>query len=241
MHIEAIVYKQSDYRDNDLIVHCITKDNSLVSLILTGAKKPNSKTINYGMLGNTYDYEIAYHDHKSIYRYRSGSLVKARNHLLCDLKTIALCNCILELVDKTINNNHDIDIYDDLKRALDLLNNKEDGYLILALFITKVLGVLGINPYVDGCVICQDTKVVGLSVEDGGFVCKNHLKYEHLFKKDRQKLQKFRYLQKASFVNFDILKELIIVDKEDIDILLRFLNLHGQIKINSYHFLENIE
>lgn len=240
MHIEAIVYKQSDYRDNDLIIHCLSSDDKKFSLILTGAKKPNSKTINYGILGNTYDYELDFQDSKSIYRYRSGSLIKARYNLLKDLKTIAYANCILELVDKVLANNDEFLLYEDTKTALNLLNNQEDGNLVLALFISKVLMMLGISPFVDGCVICQDTNVMGLSVYDGGFVCQRHLKHDHVFIKDRQRLQKFRYLQKASYANYQVLKELIVVDSRDVDVLVSFLHRHGLINLNSYKFLQDI-
>ncbi len=64
-------------------------------------------------------------------------------------------------------------IYPFFKKCLTILYEKDCTAYILALFLTKMLAVLGIKPNFKSCVHCGSTDVVGFSVSEGGAVCRN--------------------------------------------------------------------
>lgn len=62
-------------------------------------------------------------------------------------------------------------IYPFFKKCLTILNERDCSGYILALFLTKMLAVLGIKPNLNSCVHCGSTDVIGFSVFEGGAVC----------------------------------------------------------------------
>ena len=89
------------------------------------------------------------------------------------------------------------------------------------LFISFVLKQEGINPQVDHSVLCDKTRVAGISVSLGGFLCPEHLGNHSPYSSER--LSKFRLINKASFKDLEVLKN-YGYDFDDLSILTAFLN-----------------
>lgn len=62
-------------------------------------------------------------------------------------------------------------IYPFFKKCLEVLYEANDVRFILAIFLTKMLAVLGIRPVLNRCVRCNRTDLVGFSVIEGGALC----------------------------------------------------------------------
>ena len=239
--MKLILFKQIDYRDNDLIVNGINEDDQRVSFLIKGAKKSNSKSIAYCTLGNEYNYICDDEDITRMHRFKGGELVKSHHHILDSLLKIACFNCLLELSDKLCKEDEIITdgLYINLNKALDLLEKESHELLVLALFMAFACDKLGIKPMVDKCVECDNSKIVGLSIDKGGFVCQNHHESNDKLYKNIEVLKQFRYINKASFNNFEQLCNLVI-DFSIINCFNSFLNIHGAITLNSYEFLTTI-
>lgn len=239
--MRLILFKQVDYRDNDLIVNGINENNQRISFLIKGAKKPNSKSAAYCILGNEYNYICDQEDIIKMHKFKGGELLKSHHHILDSLLKIACFNCLLELTDKLCKEDEIITdgLYKNLAKALDLLEKDAHELLVLALFMAYACEQLGIKPAVDKCVECDSDKIVALSVEKGGFICQNHHESNDQLYKNIELLKQFRYINKASFENYEQLCYL------DVSLLVincfnNFLNIHGAINLNSYEFLTTI-
>lgn len=238
--IEAIVFKQIEYRENDFIISLLTSDNKRFSLCLKGAKKPNNKSYVYGIIGNTYEYSIK-DDNSSFVNFIAGSIVTSRNKITNSLVKIAIMNMMMEIIDKlTMEEVSYEHLYTLLSFCLDKLNNDDHEFITLALFICLIYKELGIEPAVDGCVVCDNKHINALDIKNGGFVCSDHHQGMLYYHNDINSLRKFRYLNKAMLNDHDKLAKIIEVDIKDIEILVNFLQLHSGIKLNSFEFLESI-
>ena len=131
-------------------------------------------------------------------------------------------------------------LYTLLSFCLDKLNNDDHEFVTLALFMCLIYKELGIEPAVDGCVVCDSKYINALDIKNGGFVCSDHHQGMLYYHNDINSLRKFRYLNKAMLNDHDKLAKIIEVDIKDIEILVNFLQLHSGIKLNSFEFLESI-
>lgn len=239
--MRLILFKQIDYKDNDLIVNGLDENDQRVSFLIRGAKKAGSKSAAYCVLGNIYDFIFDAEDNRQIHRFKGGDLVKSHHHILDSLLKIAVFNCLLELVEKLCQDDEMVfpGLYMNFSKALQFLDQDDHELLVLGLFMAYACEVLGIKPQVDGCVCCDEDKIVALNVEQGGFVCQKHHQQDDKLYQDVESLRMFRYLNKASLANYESLRPLD-VDISCLHCLKQFLKVHGAINLNSYEFLLSI-
>ena len=65
-------------------------------------------------------------------------------------------------------------IYSLLISSINKIEEGLDPVVIGNILELKYLSYLGISPNFDTCSICQNNKVLTVSVEKGGFICSNH-------------------------------------------------------------------
>ncbi|MCI5774014.1 MAG: DNA repair protein RecO [Erysipelotrichaceae bacterium] len=238
--MKLIIFKQIDYRDNDLIVNAINEHDQKVSFLIKGAKKPTSKSMAYTNLANIYEFVDDPKGKEGIQRFTGGELIRSNHRIMNSLLKIACLNCVLELVDRLYQEEaYYPGFFAKLAQVIEWIDKDEHELLALGLFWAYACELLGIKPQVDGCVICASSKVVALAVDEGGFVCQKHHRSTDILALDIEGLRTFRYLNKASLQDYDKLKALTI-DQPCLHGFNRFFQLHAAIKLNSYEFLESI-
>ena len=72
--INALVLKINDYKENDLIMECISSDRSFLSLVGKGSKKVSGKTHFYNLC--LYEFIIDYKDNKTMFTVHIVNLLK---------------------------------------------------------------------------------------------------------------------------------------------------------------------
>lgn len=239
--MRLILFKQVDYRDNDLIVNGLDENDRRVSFLIRGAKKAGSKSAAYSVLGNIYDFICDDEDYHQMHRFKGGDLVKSNHHIMDSLLKIAVFNCLLELVEKLCQDDEITfhGLYKNFSKALQLLDQDDHELLVLGLFMAYACEMLGIKPQVDGCVCCGENRIVALNIEEGGFVCQKHHHQNDELYHDVEALKTFRYLNKAEFANYESLRSLDL-DFLCLHCLRKFLKQHGAINLSSYDFLLSI-
>ena len=168
--IRALVLSIEDYRDNDLMLKCLSKNEGFVTIISKSAKKISTSSHYYP--GNIYEFIIDLKDNKTMYLSLGNKLIK-NYYDINNLKLLAFKNVLFELCLKS-KELYVPDLYTNLEILLQQISD-ENMYLLGTLFISFCLRLHGLSPQVDGCVVCQNKKVVGISQSLGGFVCENHL------------------------------------------------------------------
>lgn len=243
--IVGIVLKQNEYRENDCILTVLTQEYGKISLVSKGVKKMTSKNAVSCMPFVVSEYIFDYQDEKTMFTLKNGSLVESNRHIQESLEKMNVAAVIAEIVEKSIPQG----IFDEdtnqlfftlLSFSLRNLNNGNDNFLNLALFLAKTLEILGIAPVVDECAICGNTLINAICIEEGGFVCEDCKKEMALESVEVSSLKKFRLINKAQIENYDILKKFGPWDMEDCEILLKFLINHSGISLESWDFLVSL-
>ena len=221
--IAGFVLQTSDYKDNDILAQVLTKPYGIISFVIKAGKKMNSK--NHILPMCVYEFIFDYKDNKTIFSVHNQKLLN--NYFQDkDIEMISFKDVLVELTLK----NRDIDTYDELVFIFDHLN-KQNKYLLGSLYLSFLMKEFGISPMVDGCVLCDNKKVVSISNEHGGFLCINHLQGHEIMPLER--LKKFRMIVKANIDNYDVLKD-IEFDNVDFENLLNFYMINADSRIKSY-------
>lgn len=220
----GIVLKESDYRENDSLVQVLSKDYGYFSLVLKGSKKINSQNKVFPLC--IYEFIIDYKETKDIFLCMGKTLIKS--YYCDDLKLLSFRNIFAEasLKSRQLDNN----LYDDLIFCLD-----KSTYASGALFFRYLCFYYGISPYVDGCVICDNKKIIRLDNEAGGFVCLRHASLKE--SQDIERLRKFRLLCKA---RYDHYQKLIDYDVQDFMWIVGFFIQNSGISLNTYKFYNEL-
>ena len=227
--VNGFVLQTSDYKDNDILAQVLTKEYGVLSFVAKAGKKINSK--NHILPMCLYEFIFDYKDNRTIFSMHGQKLLNSFFQDK-DIEMISFKDVLVELTLK----NRDVDTYDELLFVFTNLN-KDNRYLLGSLYLSYLIRQFGISPVVDGCVICDNKKVVSISDEHGGFLCINHLKGHEIMSTDR--LKKFRMIIKARMENYDVIKD-IEFDNTDFEILLNFYMHNTDLKIRSYDLYKSL-
>lgn len=231
-NIEGIIIRIRDYRDNDLILDVVSNKYGLISLIAKGAKKPLAK-LHFSVSG-LYEFTINYLEDKTIFSLINSKeikiFIKYDNSLLN-----AFASVFYEILYK-LKELCDSSSYDNLLFFLENING-ENYFLLGCIFMSYINRLYGIEPYVDGCVRCQSKKVVSISNEFGGFVCKSHSDGFNPYSLDT--LKSFRIICKCTYKNYNEIKDLKI-GNDLFKCLCDFFIYNSDIKLKSYEFFERL-
>lgn len=226
--VRGLVLSISDYKENDSILRVLTKEYGLLSFVSKGVKKIHSK--NKVLPICLYEFEIDYKEGKTMFTIHHQKLLESFYEEK-DLSLLAFKNVLLEATLKVMEHEENT-LYDALLFTLQN-TSKEDYYSAGSLYFAHILKELGIAPYVDGCVICNHSKVVAISNRDGGFLCKNHAILEECL--EVMDLKRFRLIMKAGFENYALVKAQAI-NRTDFCRIVDFFIANSAISLKSYHF-----
>ncbi len=242
--IEGIILKQTDYKDNALIVTVLTKEKGKISFIASGVKKISSKNA-----GNILPYmqsEFLYDDKegKTIFRMRTAKAVKLwrfiHEDFECSLAAQLACQIADVMTYEDSDNLFTSFVYDQLYEALDRMNNKNKTDIILAVYLANILREAGIGPDVDECVLTGDTNVVAISVNEGGFLCRDCADKMGISYDSVTDLRKFRLINKAKLENYEVLSQAMENAYHELNLLIEFLRIHGGVELTAYELYSRI-
>lgn len=234
--IKGIVINSIEYKENDAIVTILTNEYGKIALYVKGYKKITSKNVYATQLFNHSNFLFDYNPSKSIQILKSANLIKQFSDIMIDYEKIAVASVICEIANAVEDN-----IYDLLFKTLTKLNDTDQIYLVLNVYLVAILALLGISPYVDGCINCGRTNnIESISIKEGGFICSycNREFNDEIF--DVDFLKNFRIINKASFDVYDTLLTLNLNDFKLTDMLMQILINYSGIYLKSYQSLINL-
>ncbi|MEA5026385.1 DNA repair protein RecO [bioreactor metagenome] len=240
---EGIVLKQSDYKDNDYLLSVITPGYGLISLVARGAKKNSSKN-SYACSPLTLaDFLFDDHYPSTLHALHSATVTDTYKNIREDLLKVAAANVMLDMTGLILKETEgDAEIgpatYQLLKACLSYLNVSVHVNIALGIFLSNMLEIMGISPQVDGCCVCGNPKIVGISISDGGFVCADCKSDSIIYSVET--LRKFRLLNKAKPINFTVLETYEPYEFPIIAILYQYLKEYGDINLTSWTFLSDL-
>lgn len=241
--IDGIVVRQTDYRENSVIISVLTKNHGKISLTAAGARKMTSKNA-AGLLPYTEnEYQLDYQENKTMFRLKTAVPIHTYRHMHEDLEASSAAAVLAETADAfCLNEDAAMSglAFDLLEQSFDLLNQSKSSASVLAIALSDLLTVAGIGPIVDECVQCQSQQIVALSAEAGGFLCASCARRLGIGTMPVKSLSRFRRLVKANLSQLDAVEKAGGAELEDIEILMQFILIHGGIKIRSFPFYQRV-
>ena len=197
--VEGIVLRIQDYKENDKLVNILVRNEGIITLYGRGMNKITSKLATSCLPYMVSHFVIEENDVKSILQLRSCSRVKLFKNCREDLvkQMIAMCICDYAYA---ISKDEANEIFDLVYETLCILEETSTPELVYAIYLKEIAELIGVEPQVDGCVICGGTtRISTVSVDEGGFICENCNTYGHRSSKDY--LYLFRVICKAKYMN----------------------------------------
>lgn len=230
--VRGLVLRIQDYKDNDLMLHVISEDKGILSLVAKSAKKMTAKQ--HFFEGCHYEFMIDYKDNKSIYSLHSSKLIKTY-YDMNNTKLFSYKNILFDTILKS-RELYEEDMYINILFVLDNIN-EENKYLLGSLFMSYMCKLHGINPNVDECVVCKSKKVVSISSKQGGFLCIDHINGETIY--DIDTLRRFRLISKAGFKDYDVIKD-TSYSFDDFKLIFEFFEINSSLSFKSFEFYRRV-
>lgn len=213
--IEGIVISQNPYKEKDAMVSVLTKDG-IVSFLarsilsLTSKNKSSCLPFSYSSFSLS-----SKQDKLSL---TQGKLIKSYYHFFNSLENLSSINLINECILKFVDEENTI-LFDYLKNYLELLDRGFDETTLTLIMMAQIVKSSGYNLEFNSCVICgSKTNIVGISYDEGGFVCKKCLNDTNK-KVSREYLKTYRY---AFMVPFDMMAHYVVNSSIGYELIVNF-------------------
>ena len=235
--VRGIVIKQIDYKDNDAIITVYTSEYGRIGLYVRGYKKITSKNVYATQIFDESDFLFDYNPVSRFQTLKTASLVNEHKGIKGDYDRLAIASLICEIADGVYGEEG----FDDLKNALDLLDDTKEPYTVLNLYLAQALKAAGLGVNVDSCGLCGSTEaIVALSVEDGGFICANCNLHLHRPVSETDYLRKIRIINKADFSVADRIMNIGLNSFQITRDLMSFMSSYLDADFRSYRSLVSL-
>lgn len=165
-----------DHGESDRIVHLLTEDGRL-DVFAPGARKSRRRFA--GAFEPFQTIEIATHEggrrRPGLVTATSARVLQPRLGIRSDLERISLASYAAELCRRVAPEGEATGAFAGLVELLDYLERGAATACVRRAFEARLLGALGYQPSVEGCVVCGRAEPPFLvSFEDGGLTCASH-------------------------------------------------------------------
>lgn len=212
---EVLILKEISYKENDKILHALSKKNGKIQLLSRGCKKNNSHIINVSQL---FAYsKCALYKSKDMYIIDSAELIDNFYNIRNNMDAFLYGNYILELISFVAQEN-DVDekIFNMTIGILHYLSHFNNDYdKIAAAYELKLVSMLGYKPDFNHCLSCgENIKTDAIfSIEEGGFYCPSCVKYgnginmtyKEILSMERILKSKFEHISSIENINSKVL------------------------------------
>lgn len=235
--VEGVILKKTPYKENDVILHVYTKDFGKIGIHARGVRKLTSK--NARACQEMMMSEMTIHLKKGMSTLMKATPIHYLRHIKENLESEIIGNYILEYFYRYIDENMpSLEEYQMLVNSLQALDQGYPPLLVYLLFNVFILDHNGVTINVDGCVVCGSTKVVSISLEDGGFLCQEHLQHHQTYSVEI--LKAFRHIHKMTIDKIDSLHIDEEIIKELIPIMDYFIDEYTGISLRTKTFIQQI-
>lgn len=230
-NLEGIVIKTIDYKESSQIVYLYT-NRGIDSFLARGSKKNVSSLKGACELMNRISYTKT--NSKGLSTLINYDILNSYSNAKKDLAILDYVNIIFEACYKLKENINYQTAYSFLVITLDKINDGFDYRILTDIFLVKYLYLLGVNPYLKNCVICNKSSVVGLSIEKGGLVCQDHCDETTCYS-----ISLISYIAKCYYT--DINKIDFSYDENCLKFIVDYYKYHLNYQFKSIEMLEKFE
>ncbi len=236
--VEGIVISEVNYSETSKILNVLTKEYGIIGVIAKGARRLKSelRSVSEKLV---YGYFTIYYKKDKISTLVSVDIIDSFKLIKKDITKISYSLFLLELATQVYKQNNDEEIYNILIASLLKINEGMEPLVIMNIVELKYLKYLGVLPIMDKCVSCGGTNfIVSISVQKGGYICKNCCSTETYLSKNTIKMfRMFYYVDIAKISKIEITKK---VQQEINNLLDQYYDDYTGLYLKSKDFLKVI-
>ncbi|GEL12466.1 DNA repair protein O [Lapidilactobacillus concavus DSM 17758] len=171
----GLVMYRRDYRERDLLVQVLTDKYAAKMFMVRGAKKPRFK-MQTAILPFTAASYVGQINPNGLSYLTTTKRTTLLQQISSDLVLQAYASYLLTLTAAAFDENTAMGRYFDLlETTLTKMNEGTDPQLLTNLVEIKLLGLFGVAPHLQDCVICHRRDLpLDYSETYGGLLCQNH-------------------------------------------------------------------
>lgn len=235
---EGIIVGEVNYSESSKILRVLTKDYGLVSIMSKGCRNLKSKLrgVSSKLVYANFDF---YYKENGISTLISADIINTLHNIITDIDKISYVSYILDLTEQVYKHSLDTSIYTLLKEIILKINSNYDYEILTRIYELKLLNYLGISPNIDECSICGNKKeIITISVDDGGYICKNCYHNTRLYSDKVIKLiRMFIYIDINQISKINVSDE---TKKELNDFIYEYYDKYSGLYLKSRGFLKNL-
>lgn len=220
--MEGIVIKSIDYKEKSKLVYLYTP----AGIISVKALDVSKTKLGFVTTLNQVEFEMTSGKLPTVTEY---SLKKSFYSIYENLDKVGILAPILDVIfhlEEGVNHSR---IYPFLIQTINELLITEEPFMILSVFLVKMLAVFGIKPELRKCVRCASPKFVDFSIFEGGALCDSCSIYHERncnLLKDFQQLYYLNGYQNLS---------LMLSYDEVLNEIYQYYAIHANFKLKDYH------
>lgn len=234
---EGFIVDEKSYKETSKILNIITKDGLKIGVVSKGCKKMKSNLRSVSQKFTYANFIISYKE-DGLSTLISADIINPFLNIKKDIEKISYVNFITDLTNQVIKQSNNKNIYDILISSVLKIEEGYDPLIICDILEIKYLDFLGISPYFDGCVVCNNENVVTLSLEKGGFVCLKDYDNEYIVSDKTIKV-----IRMLKYVDIKKIKRVSLTSKvkEEINNFIdEYYDKYTGLYLKSKDFLKNV-
>lgn len=236
--IVGIVIAFKEYREHDAMLHILSEDGLIYTMIAKGVQKIKSKNASGCQLFTKSRFQCTIRETSDLHALRSAEILDSYRHIRDDLYKQSIASYMCECIQQSAFEDNP---YELLETSLNIVKDTKHPLRILCLFQSIVNRMHGIEPFVDGCVLCgSQQNILAISIQHGGLICSECFQTSRDEKKISVELKRFRMFCKAELKHYELLKPYQDVVFSDFLSLYEFLSEYAGVRVRSIRFLKHL-
>ena len=207
---EGIVLTETNYSESSKILNILTCDRGIIGVMSKGCRNIKSKLrgvsrkLVYGVFH-------VYYKENGLSTLITVDLINSFSKTMMDLERISFASYLLDLSYQVVRQNDDNDIFNLLRDTLLKIEEGLNPLVLSNILELKLLDYLGVRPSIDACSVCgSDKRIVTLSADSGGYVCRDCFNNEgYVLEKTIKMIRLYYYVEIKNISRLDISDEVV--------------------------------
>ena len=223
---QGIILKKISYKENSEIIYLYT-EVGLVGVLVHGSKTIKSPYLN---LTKVLNHVKVIAGGKNLKVLRDGEIINNYSKLHESLEKYTYLTYMVELIYYFATHEHDHEkLCNFLLKIIEEVKNNIDYIPYINMVELKLLYLLGVNPNLNTCMVCQETKDLVFSVKEGGVFCPEHRPEKYYSPQILREIQKLYYHDISKQPKVTVEKELLVDIRNALDEYYEYhLNYHSK-------------
>ena len=200
---QGIILKKISYKESSEIIYLYT-DQGLISVLVHGSKKIKSPFLNLTKVLNQVKVNVS---GKNLLTFRDGEVINNFSIIHEDLEKYTYCLHLCEMLYYFSTHDHDHEkLLTFIIKVLPIIKEEKNYIAYINMIELKLLYLLGVNPNLTSCIVCESIDDLTFSVKDGGALCKTHQKEGSYNNKTLNAIKKLYYhdINKTKEITIDV-------------------------------------